>query len=193
MEENMNNENLELDNENVENEEKETYTKEEMLAILQKAKDESIREKDREVTKALKTAQKKHEKEMSLASKDAEERARIELEDRNKELEEIIAQMKVDKARSDLKSTLGARGLDARFADLLNITDDVESNQKVISAFDKIWKASVNAEVDKRVAATETPKKQVTSTVEKDKKIRDMSLDEITARLEEDPDFLTKI
>lgn len=193
MEENMNNENLELDNENVENEEKETYTKEEMLAILQKAKDESIREKDREVTKALKTAQKKHEKEMSLASKDAEERARIELEDRNKELEEMIAQMKVDKARSDLKSTLGARGLDARFADLLNITDDVESNQKVISAFDKIWKASVNAEVDKRLAATETPKKQVTSTVEKDKKIRDMSLDEITARLEEDPDFLTKI
>lgn len=193
MEENMNNENLELDNENVENEEKETYTKEEMLAILQKAKDESIREKDREVTKALKTAQKKHEKEMSLASKDAEERARIELEDRNKELEEIIAQMKVDKARSDLKSTLGARGLDARFADLLNITDDVESNQKVISAFDKIWKASVNAEVDKRLAATETPKKQVASTAEKDKKIRDMSLDEITARLEEDPDFLTKI
>lgn len=192
MEENMNNENLELDNENVENEEKETYTKEEMLAILKKAKDESIREKDREVTKALKTAQKKHEKEMSLASKDAEERARIELEDRNKELEEMIAQMKVDKARSDLKSTLGARGLDARFADLLNITDDVESNQKVISAFDKIWKASVNAEVDKRIAATETPKKQVTSTVEKDKKIRDMSLDEITARLEEDPDFLTK-
>ena len=193
MEENMNNENLELDNENVENEEKETYTKEEMLAILQKAKDESIREKDREVTKALKTAQNKHETEMSLASKDAEERARIELEDRNKELEEIIAQMKVDKARSDLKSTLGARGLDARFADLLNITDDVESNQKVISAFDKIWKASVNAEVDKRIAAIETPKKQVTSTVEKDKKIRDMSLDEITARLEEDPDFLTKI
>ena len=193
MEENMNNENLELDNENVENEEKETYTKEEMLAILQKAKDESIREKDREVTKALKTAQNKHEREMSLASKDAEERARIELEDRNKELEEIIAQMKVDKARSDLKSTLGARGLDARFADLLNITDDVESNQKVISAFDKIWKASVNAEVDKRIAAIETPKKQVTSTVEKDKKIRDMSLDEITARLEEDPDFLTKI
>lgn len=193
MEENMNNENLELDNENVENEEKETYTKEEMLAILQKAKDESIREKDREVTKALKTAQKKHEKEMSLASKDAEERARIELEDRNKELEEMIAQMKVDKARSDLKSTLGARGLDARFADLLNITDDVESNQKVISAFDKIWKASVNAEVDKRIAATETPKKQVTSTVDKEKKIKDMSLDEITARLEEDPDFLTKI
>lgn len=193
MEENMNNENLELDNENVENEEKETYTKEEMLAILQKAKDESIREKDREVTKALKTAQKKHEKEMSLASKDAEERARIELEDRNKELEEMIAQMKVDKARSDLKSTLGARGLDARFADLLNITDDVESNQKVISDFDKIWKASVNAEVDKRIAATETPKKQVTSTAEKDKKLRDMSLDEITARLEEDPDFLTKI
>lgn len=193
MEENMNNENLELDNENVENEEKETYTKEEMLAILQKAKDESIREKDREVTKALKTAQKKHEKEMSLASKDAEERARIQLEDRNKELEEMIAQMKVDKARSDLKSTLGARGLDARFADLLNITDDVEQNQKVISAFDKIWKASVNAEVDKRIAATETPKKQVTSTVEKDKKLRDMSLDEITARLEEDPDFLNKI
>lgn len=193
MEENMNNENLELDNENVENEEKETYTKEEMLAILQKAKDESIREKDREVTKALKTAQKKHEKEMSLVNKDAEERARMELEDRNKELEEMIAQMKVDKARSDLKSTLGARGLDARFADLLNITDDVESNQKVISAFDKIWKASVNAEVDKRIAATETPKKQVTSTVDKEKKIKDMSLDEITARLEEDPDFLTKI
>ena len=187
MEENMNNENLELENqENENNEENKTYTQEEVLALIQS-------ETDKRVSQALKTAQKKHEKEMSLASKDAEERARIQLEDRNKELEEMIAQMKVDKARSDLKSTLGARGLDARFADLLNITDDVESNQKVISAFDKIWKASVNAEVDKRIASIEAPKKQVTSTVEKDKKIRDMSLDEITARLEEDPDFLTKI
>ena len=52
--------------------------------------------------------------------------------------------MTIESNRSELKSTLGARGLDPRFADLLNITDNTEDNQKVISDFDKIWKAAIN-------------------------------------------------
>ena len=187
-EEIMNNENTEV--QEVENPETQndtiTMSREELTAFVQS-------ECDRRVSGALKKQQKKHEQEMSLANKDAEERAKIELQQRNQELEEMMAQMKVDKARSDLKSTLSARGLDARFADLLNITDDVTSNQKVISDFDRIWKASVTAEVNKRLAATETPKKQVASNINKDRKLRDMSLDEITACLEEDPDFLNKM
>lgn len=195
MEDNKTNENMELEDKEVEidDDDNKTYTKEEVFALLQQERDKKDREKDRAVTQALKTQARKNEKDKSLAKMDKEERERAELVDRNKELEEMIAEMRVDKARSDLKSTLGARGLDARFADLLNITDDVDANQQVIASFDKIWKAAVSAEVDKRLKNIELPKKQVTSTTDKDKKIRDMSLDEITARLEEDPDFLTKI
>ena len=152
MEDNKTNENMELEDKEVEiDDDNKTYTKEEVLALLQQERDKKDREKDRAVTQALKTQAKKNEKDKSLAKMDKEERERAELVDRNKELEEMIAEMRVDKARSDLKSTLGARGLDARFADLLNITDDVDANQQVIASFDKIWKAAVSAEVDKRL------------------------------------------
>lgn len=185
-EEIMNNENTEV--QETENPETQTDTvtmsKEELQALIQSTC-------DARVTQALKTQQKKHEKEMSLANKDAEERAKIQLEDRNKELEEMIAQMKVDKARSDLKSTLSGRGLDARFADLLNITDDVTTNQKVISDFDKIWKASVQAEVNKRLAATETPKASTNMKVD-EKNAKTMSLAEIAELQESNPDLFEK-
>ena len=184
MEEIINNNNSENIEENIQENTPKTYTQEELDKILQS-------EKDKAVTQALKTAQKKHEKEMSLANKDAEERARIQLEDQNKELLEKIAQMEIDKARSDLKSTLGARGLDPRFADLLNITDDVIANQKVISEFDKIWKAAINNAVKERIEA-DTPKATQNVNIEDKDAFKKMGLAEMSKLLSENPDLYDK-
>ena len=123
-----------------------TYTQDEVLALLQS-------ETDKRVTAALKTQQKKYEKQLSLSKLDGDERAKAEKDNRIAELEEIVAQMNIEKNKSELKSVLSSRGLSAEFADIINISDDIEASQANIDALDKLFKAAVKAEVEKRLAA----------------------------------------
>ena len=124
-----------------------TYTQEEVLKLIQS-------ETDKRVTAALKTQQKKFDKQMSLSKLDGSEREKAEKDSRIAELEEMVAQFNIEKNRSELKSTLGARGLDVRFADIISITDDIEESQRNIDLLDRMFKAAVKAEVEKRLAAT---------------------------------------
>ena len=124
-----------------------TYTQEEVLKLIQS-------ETDKRVTAALKTQQKKFEKQMSLSKLDDEERTKAEKDNRIAELEEMVANFNIEKNRSELKSVLSARGLSAEFADIINVTDDIESSQENINKLDKLFKAAVKAEVEKRLAAT---------------------------------------
>lgn len=141
----------EMNNTNVEQQEVEstqetkTYTQEEVMQLLQS-------ESDKRVAQALKTQQKKYEKQLSLSKLDGDERAKAEKDSRIAELEEMIAQMNVEKNRSELKSVLSARGLSAEFADIIAINDDIEASQANIDALDKLFKAAVKAEVEKRLA-----------------------------------------
>lgn len=128
-------------------EEVKTYTQEEVMALLQS-------ETDKRVTAALKTQQKKYEKQLSLSKLDGDEREKAEKDNRIAELEEMVAQMTTANNKSELKSVLAARGLSAEFADILNITDDLEASQANIDKLDKLFKAAVKTEVEKRLAAT---------------------------------------
>ncbi len=124
-----------------------TYTQEEVLALIQS-------ESDKRVQQALKTQQKKYEKQLSLTNLDGAEREKAEKDNRIAELEEMVAQMNIEKNRSELKSVLSARGLSAEFADIIVITDDIETSQENITKLDKLFKAAVKAEVEKRLSAT---------------------------------------
>lgn len=130
--------------ENTETEVK-TYTQEEVMALLQS-------EADKRVSAALKKQQKKYEKELSLSKLDGSEREKAEKDNRIAELEEQLAAFTIERNRSELKSVLGARGLNAEFADIINITDDIEASQERIDKLDKLFKAAVKAEVEKRLA-----------------------------------------
>ena len=129
-----------------------TYTQEEVLALIQS-------ESDKRVQQALKTQQKKHDKEMSLSRLDGDERAKAEKDNRIAELEEKLAQYEVEKNRSELKTVLSSRNLSAEFADIITIDDDIEASQERIDKLDKLFKAAVTAEVERRLAAAGgTPK-----------------------------------
>lgn len=127
-----------------------TYTQEEVLALLQS-------ETDKRVTAALKTQQKKYEKQLTLSKLDGDERAKAEKDNRIAELEEQLAQFQIERNRSELKSVLSSRGLSAEFADIVAINDDIEASQANIDKLDKLFKAAVKAEVEKRLAGS-TPK-----------------------------------
>ena len=125
--------------------EQETFTREEVLKLIQA-------ESDKRVTQALKTAQEKFNKQLSLSKLDENERIAAEKDDKIAELEQQLAQFQIERNRSELKSVLSSRGLSAEFADIINITDDIQASQANIDKLDKLFKAAVKSEVEKRLA-----------------------------------------
>jgi len=149
----LNNENVNV-NETVEEsqESQKTFTQEEVLALLQS-------ESDKRVTAALKKQQAKYEKQLSLSRLDDDAREKAEKDARIQELEEMLRERDIANNKSELKSVLSARGLSAEFADIITITDDIEESQAKIDALDKLFKAAVKNEVERRLAASGgTPK-----------------------------------
>ena len=157
MDEDMTNSNV-AEEQQTEEQEVKTYTQEEVLELLQ-------RESDKRVSQALKTQQKKYEKQLSLSKLDGEERAKAEKDAEIAELREQLAQFQIERNRSELKSVLSSRGLSAEFADIIAINDDIEASQANIDKLDKLFKAAVKAEVEKRLAGN-APKGNGSTTTE---------------------------
>ena len=138
------NDDQQLDN-NSSDKDVKTYTQEEVLKLIQS-------EADKRVNQALATQQKKYEKQLSLSKLDGDERAKAEKDNRIAELEEQLAQFQIERNKSELKSVLSSRGLSAEFADIIAINEDIEISQANIDKLDKLFKAAVKAEVEKRLA-----------------------------------------
>lgn len=190
MDENNTNVNINEQNENNENNKNnegvKTYTQDEVLALLQS-------ETDKRVSQALKTQQKKYEKQLSLSKLDGDERAKAEKDNRIAELEEQLAQFQIERNKSELKSVLSTRGLSAEFADIIAITDDIETSQANIDKLDKLFKAAVKAEVEKRLAGN-APKGNSTQTAEITKETaKKMSMAELNELAEKNPDLFNKL
>ena len=135
------------ENENNENKQQEvkTYTAEEVAKLIQA-------EADRRTNQALAKQKKEFDRKLSLSQLDDAAREKAEKDDKIAELEQQLAQFQIEKNRSDLKSVLSSRGLSAEFADILSISDDLEASQANIDKLDKLFKAAVKAEVEKRLA-----------------------------------------
>lgn len=186
MEENTNISVNEVDTQQ-QQEEVKTYTQDEVLALLQS-------ETDKRVSAALKTQQKKFDKQLSLSKLDGDERAKAEKDNRIAELEEQLAAFQIERNRSELKSVLSSRGLSAEFADIIAINDDIETSQANIDKLDKLFKAAVKAEVEKRLAGN-APKGNgggaaAEITVESAKK---MSMAELSALEKSNPELFNKL
>lgn len=159
--------------------ENKTYTAEEVQQLLQS-------EADRRVQQALATQQKKFEKQLSLSKLDGAEREKAERDQRIAELEEQLKEFTVEKNKSELKSVLSARGLSAEFADIVNISDNLEEAQANIEKLDKLFKDAVKNEVEKRLAGN-TPKGNNVSTKLTKETARKMTIAEMNELAEKDP------
>ena len=162
-----------------------TYTQEEVLKLLQS-------ETDKRVSQALATQQKKFDKQLSLSKLDGSEREKAEKDARIAELEELLAQHTIEKNKSELKSVLSSRGLSAEFADIINITDDIEASQANIDKLDKLFKAAVKAEVEKRLAGNTPPKGGNIPELTKEN-AKKLSMAEMNALAKNQPDVFAKL
>ena len=185
MDENMPNSNV-AEEPQAEEQEVKTYTQEEVLELLQ-------RESDKRVSQALKTQQKKYEKQLSLSKLDGEERAKAEKDAEIAELREQLAQFQIERNRSELKSVLSSRGLSAEFADIIAINDDIEASQANIDKLDKLFKAAVKAEVEKRLAGN-APKGNGSTTTEITKdSAKKMTMAQLNELANSNPELFEKL
>lgn len=122
-----------------------TYTAEEVAKLIQS-------EADRRTNQALAKQKKEYEKKLSLSSLDEQQRRDAEAQMRIEELQNQLAEFQIERNKSELKSVLSSRGLSAEFADIIHITDDIEDSQNRIESLDRLFKAAVKAEVEKRLA-----------------------------------------
>lgn len=165
-----------------ENEDVRSFSEQEVLALVQ-----------RETEKALKTQQKKYEKQLSLSKLDGSEREKAEKDNRIAELEEMVKEMNTERNKSELKSVLSSRGLSAEFADIINISDDIEASQVNIDKLDKLFKAAVKAEVEKRLAGN-APKGNGSSPAEITKEAaKKMSMAELNDLANKNPELFNKL
>ena len=163
-----------------------TYTQEEVLKLIQS-------EADRRTNQALAKQKKEYERKMSLSKLDDDERAKAEKDNRIAELEEQLAQFQIERNKSELKSVLSSRGLSAEFADIIAINDDIETSQANIDKLDKLFKAAVKAEVEKRLAGN-APKGNGNSPAEITKEsVKKMSMKELNELMENNPELFNKL
>ena len=167
-------------------EEAKTYTAEEVAKLIQA-------EADRRTNQALAKQKKEYEKKLSLSSLDEQQRKEAEAQMKIEELQSQLAAFQIEKNRSELKSVLSTRGLSAEFADILNISDDIEAAQANIDKLDKLFKAAVKAEVEKRLAGN-APKGNGAGTAEITKEAaKKMSMAELDKLARENPELFAKL
>ena len=164
-----------------------TYTAEEVAKLIQA-------EADRRTNQALAKQKKEYEKKMSLSNLDEQQRKDAEQQMKIAELEEQLAAFQIEKNRSELKSVLSSRGLSAEFADIIAINDDIEASQSNIDKLDKLFKAAVKSEVEKRLAGN-APKGNGSGTPAEITKemARKMSMAELNKLADEQPELFNKL
>ena len=168
------------------NEGTKTFTQEEVLKLLQS-------ESDKRVSQALAKQKKQYEKQISLSKLDGDEREKAEKDAKIQELEEKLSAFEQEKNRSELKSVLASRGLSAEFADIVLITNDLEESQANIDKLDKLFKAAVKAEVEKRLAGNTPKGNGVTPTELTREDAKKMSIQELNDLAVKQPELFNKL
>lgn len=181
----MNNNTSVNENENNQQEENKMYTQDEVMKLIQA-------EADRRTNQALAKQKKEYEKKLSLSSLDEQQRKDAEAQMKIEELQSQLEQFQIEKNRSELKSVLSSRGLSAEFADIINISDDIEASQANIDKLDKLFKAAVKAEVEKRLAGN-SPKGNTSTTEITKETAKKMTMAELNELAEKQPEVFNKL
>ncbi len=135
---------------------KTTYSKEEVEALLQS-------EADRRVTAALKKAERQSAQKIKeaekLAAMNESEKYEYQLKQREAAIAEKEAALALAENKNEASKILAEKGLALSLVDFI-VAEDAETMMSNIDTLDKAFKASVKAEVEKRLASN-TPKKNL--------------------------------
>lgn len=165
-----------------------TYTQEEVDRLLQS-------ESDRRVSEALKKADKKKQEAVKEAQKLAAMNEQEKYEYQLKQREEaIIAKEKalaLAENKNEAGKILSEKGLSLSLVDFV-VAEDADTMKANIDLLEKAFKASVKAEVEKRMGGN-APKKTVSEETLTKEKVKKMSLGDLNKLYNENPELYRKM
>lgn len=139
-----------------EGQETKTYTQEEVDALLQQ-------EGDRRVTQALKKQAEKNAAKVreaeKLAKMNEQEKYEYELQQREQAILEKERELALLENKNEASKILAEKGISLQLVDFV-VAEDAETMNSNIQLLDQAFKASVKAEVEKRLAS-KTPKQSL--------------------------------
>lgn len=137
-------------------EEKTTYTREEVEQLLQQEADRRVNEAMQRAKRQKEAAVKEAEK---LAAMSAEQKAQYQLEQRERELAEREERLVVAENTAEATKILAEKGIRTGLVKFV-VAADAQTMMDNINVLEKEFKASVKAEVEKRLAGT-TPRRSL--------------------------------
>lgn len=165
-----------------------TYTLEEVQRMIQS-------ETDKRVTQALKTAELKNTKKIKeaekLATMSATEKYEYELQQREQAIADKERELTLAENKAAAASILADKGISATLVDLV-VTDNADTMHENIEKLDKAFKASVKAEVEKRLASN-SPKSGLSSTVISKETFSKLSLKDAQKLYHDNPELYKKL
>lgn len=162
-----------------------TYTQAEVEALLQREADKRVSEALRKVEKKNKEKIKEAEK---LAQMNSQEKYEYELKKREDAIIAKEKELALAENKNEASKILSEKGISLSLVDFV-VAEDAETMKANIDLLDRAFKASVNAEIKKKIGSSGKPKTGVdTKTMTKD--IFDkMSLLEQSKFLQENPEY----
>lgn len=165
-----------------------TYTQEEVDALLQ-------REGDRRVSDALKKAERKTAERVKeaqkLAQMNEQDKFVYELEQREKAIAEKEKALALAENKNEASKILAEKGLSLSLVDFV-VAEDAETMSANISLLDKAFKASVKAEVEKRLGSS-APKKNTPAEGMTIEQARKLSVSELNQLAIDNPDIFNQL
>lgn len=162
-----------------------TYTQEEVEALLQS-------EADRRVTAALKKAEMKNQAKIKeaekLAQMNEQEKYAYQLEQREAAIAEKERELALLENKNEASKILAEKGISLALVDFI-VADDAETMKANIDTLDKAFKASVKAEVEKRLASSAPKKNFVDTDAMTKERFNKMSVREQQELLRNNPDL----
>ena len=135
-----------------------TYTQEEVDKLLQQ-------EGERRVTEALKKAEKKNQDKVKeaqrLAQMNEQEKYEYQLQQREEAIKAKEKELSLAENKNEASKILSEKGISLSLVDFV-VADDADTMKANIDLLDKAFKASVKAEVEKRLGSN-NPKKNLQS------------------------------
>lgn len=166
-----------------------TYTQEEVDKLLQVEGDrrvsEALKKAERKKSEAIKEAQK-------LAAMNEQEKYEYQLKQREEAILAKEKELALMENKNEASKILAEKGISLSLVDFV-VAEDADTMKANIDLLDKAFKASVKAEVEKRIGGN-SPKKSVnvekTLTREKFKK---MSISQLSELYKNDPDLYNQL
>lgn len=166
-----------------------TYTQEEVDMMLQQ-------EGDRRVSQALKKAEERHQAKVKeaerLAAMNEQEKFQYQLEQREQAIIEKERALALAENKAAATSILAEKGLSTSLVDFV-VAEDADTMNDNIKRLDTAFRASVKAEVEKRLGSANPKKNLPTEDVITKETFRKMSISEQSQLYKNNPELYNSL